>query len=91
MAIHDEQGNIEEKIEQISGCGYELLGYFTLSEEVWRKGYFAPLEKWIAESRARSADDPKVLAEIRQAQEELYIFQKHPARNRSVCFVMKKR
>jgi SAM-dependent methyltransferase len=91
MAIHDEQGNIKEKLEQIPGCGYELLGYFTLSEDVWRKEYFAPLEKLIAESRTRSADDPKVLAEIRQAQEELDLFQKHPERNRSVCFVMKKR
>ena len=28
MVVHDEQGNVREKLEQISNCGYELLGYF---------------------------------------------------------------
>ena len=91
MVIHDEQGNIAEKLEQISRCGYELLGHFALSEDVWRKEYFAPLEKWIAESQTRYPDDPKVLQEIHQAQEELNMFKKHPERNRSVCFVIKKK
>ena len=35
MVIHDEQGNVKEKLEQISDCGYELLGYFILSKETW--------------------------------------------------------
>jgi ubiquinone/menaquinone biosynthesis C-methylase UbiE len=91
MVIHDEQGNIREKLEQVSSCGYELLGYFRLSENVWWKEYFAPLEKWIAESQTRYTDDPKVLEEVHQAQGELDMFKKHPERNRSVCFVIKKR
>jgi len=91
MVIHDEQGNIKEKLEQISNCGYELLGDFILSEAVWWTEYFAPLEKLIAESQTRYADDPKVLEELRQAQGELDMFKKHPERNRSVCFVMKKK
>ncbi len=82
MVIHDEKGNIKEKLEQISNCGYELLGYFTLSEDVWWKEYFAPLEKWVAESQARYPDDPKVLDEIHRAQGELDMFKKHPERNR---------
>ena len=91
MVIHDEQGNIKEKLDQISNCGYELLGYFTLSEDVWWKEYFAPLEKLMAESQTRYADDPKVREELRQAQRELDMFKKHPERNSSVCFVIKKR
>jgi ubiquinone/menaquinone biosynthesis C-methylase UbiE len=91
MVIHDEQGNIKEKLEQICNCGYELLGYFILSEDVWWKEYFAPLEKWIAESQTRYTDDPKVLEEFHQAQGELDMFKKHPERNRSVCFVIKKK
>jgi len=91
MVIHDEQGNIKEKLEQISSCGYDLLGYFTLSENVWRKEYFAPLEKLIAEFQTGYADDPKVREELRQAQRELDMFKKHPERNSSVCFVTKKR
>jgi ubiquinone/menaquinone biosynthesis C-methylase UbiE len=80
MVIHDEQGNIKEKLEQISGCGYDL----------WWKEYFAPLEKWIAESQARYVDDPKILEEIHQAQGELVMFKRQPERNRSVYFVIKR-
>jgi len=56
MVIHDEQGNVKEKLEQISDCGYKLLDYFVLSKETWWSEYFAPLEKLIVESRTRYAD-----------------------------------
>ena len=91
MVVHDEQGNVKGKLKQISKCNYELIGYFILSEDKWWTEYFAPLEKLIAESRARYSDDPKILEELRQAQKELDMFKKHPERNSSVCFVMKKK
>jgi len=91
MVVHDEQGNVKGKLKQISKCNYELIGYFILSEDTWWTEYFAPLEKLVAESRARYSDDPKVLEELRQAQKELDMFKKHPERNSSVCFVMKKK
>lgn len=34
MIIHDEQGNIKEKLEQIRSNNYELLGHFTLSVQI---------------------------------------------------------
>jgi ubiquinone/menaquinone biosynthesis C-methylase UbiE len=91
MMVHDEQGNIEEKLEQISSCGYELLGYFTLSEETWWTEYFAPLEKLVNETRTKHHYDRSVLEEIQQAQAELDMYRKYPDRNSSVCFVMKKK
>jgi ubiquinone/menaquinone biosynthesis C-methylase UbiE len=91
MVIHDEQGNVEEKLEQIHNCGYDLLGYFILSEGTWWTEYFAPLEKLIAESRTRYTNDPKVLKQLHQAQDELDMFKKNPERNSSVCFVAKKK
>jgi len=91
MVVHDEQGNVKEKLEQISDCGYELLGYFILGKETWWTEYFAPLEKLIVESRTRYTDDPKILEELHQAQVELDMFKKNPERNSSACFVMKKR
>ncbi len=90
IVVHDEQGNVKEKLEQISNCGYELLGYFILSKETWWTEYFAPLEKLIAESRKRYADDPKILEELHQAHVELDMFKQNPERNSSVCFVIKK-
>ena len=74
MVIHDEKGNVEEKLEQISNCGYKLLGYFVLSEDTWWTEYFAPLEKLIAKSRTRYTDDPHTLEELNQGQRELEMF-----------------
>jgi ubiquinone/menaquinone biosynthesis C-methylase UbiE len=91
MVVHDEQVNINKKIEQISKCGYDLLGHFILSKETWWKEYFAPLERLIGESKARHTDDPKVLEELQQAQGELDMFKQNPEHNSSICFIMKRR
>jgi ubiquinone/menaquinone biosynthesis C-methylase UbiE len=90
MVVHDEQGNIKKKLEQISDCGYQLLGYFTLSKETWWTEYFAPLEKLVNETRSKYPYDRSVLEEIRQAQAELDMYRKYPERNSSVCVVMKR-
>jgi ubiquinone/menaquinone biosynthesis C-methylase UbiE len=90
MVIHDERGNVEEKLEQIPKCGYKLLGYFILSEETWRTEYFAPLEKLIAESQTSPADDPRALEELSQARRELEMFKRNPEHNNSVFLVMQK-
>jgi len=90
IVVHDEQGNIKEKLQQIADCGYQLLGYFTLSKETWWTEYFAPLEKLVNEARTEYPHDQSVLEEIRQAKAELDMYRKYPERNRSVCFVMKK-
>jgi ubiquinone/menaquinone biosynthesis C-methylase UbiE len=90
MVVHDEQGNVRKKLEQISNCGYELLGYFTLSKETWWTEYFAPLEKLVNETRTKYPYDQSILEEIQQAQVELDMYKKYPERNSSVCFVMKK-
>lgn len=90
MMIHDEQGDIEGKLKQIADCGYELLGYFTLSKETWWEEYFAPLQKWVTEAESGYKDDPKLAEELKQARSELDTFNKYPDRNSSICFVMKK-
>lgn len=90
MVVHDEQGNIDEKLEQIASCGYELLGHFLLNEDTWWAEYFAPLEKLVIETRARCADDSRILELIHEAEQEIDMFKKNPERNSSVCFVMKR-
>jgi ubiquinone/menaquinone biosynthesis C-methylase UbiE len=90
MVIHDEKGNVEEKLEQISKYGYKLLGYFILSEDIWWTEYFAPLEKLIAKSQTSDTNDPHALEELNRARRELEMFKNNPERNSSVCFVMQK-
>ena len=91
MVIHDEKGNVTQKLEQIFSCGYDLLGYFILSEDTWWAEYFAPIEKLISEIQAKYSDDPEVLEELHNAQREVDMFKKNPERNSSVCFVMRKK
>ena len=90
MVIHDEKGNVEEKLEQISKCGYKLLGYFILSQDTWRAEYFAPLEKLVAKSQTIHTEDPQALEELNQARGELEMFRNNPERNNSVYFVIQK-
>ena len=91
IVVHDEKGNVTEKLQQISGCGYELLGYFMLDEDSWWAEYYAPLEKLVCETRTKRTDDPKVLEILHNAQWEIDMFKKNPKINSSVFFVMKKR
>jgi ubiquinone/menaquinone biosynthesis C-methylase UbiE len=90
IVIHDEKGNIEEKLEQISKYGYKILGYFVLSQDTWRAEYFAPLEKLIANSQTIHTDDRQALEELNQARRELEMFRNNPECNNSIYFVIQK-
>ena len=91
LAVHDEIGDITEKLEQISSCGYDLLEYFTLNDDTWWMEYYAPLEKRINEIRIKHANAPKALAVLDEEQREIDMFKKNPGRYCSVFFIMKKR
>lgn len=90
MVVHDEQGNVKEKLKQIYNCDYELLGYFILSKDTWWTEYFAPLEKLISETQIKYSSETKVSRDVHLAQQELDMFKKNPERNSSVYFVMKR-
>lgn len=90
LVVHDVTGNMAEKLEQVSRCGYELLEYFTLPEDEWWREFYAPLEKCIAELRPRCADDPQALAALDRDQRFIEVFKKDPGKYSSVFFVMKK-
>ena len=90
LAVHDEKGNVTEKLEQISSCGYKLLGHFIMNEDMWRDEYFTLLEKLIGEARTKYAGVPKVREVANNAQREIDMFKENPRANSSVSFVMKK-
>jgi len=90
ILLHDAQGNIEEKLKIISGCGYELLDYFLLDTDTWRDEYITPLEKLIARAQAEYDGDPEAAEMIDTARQEVNIFKTNPENNSSVCFAIKK-
>ena len=88
LIVHDEVTNITQKLEQISGCGYELLGHFTLPKDTWWTEYYGPWEERIHEMRKKYSDDPQALLELDKEQQEIELFKANPRRYSSVFFVM---
>jgi len=88
LVIHDEQGNISEKLRLVSDCGYELIGHFLLSQDTWRREYFTPLEELVNGFQTKLTDDLGPSEEMHQARKELDMFRNNPERNSSVYFVM---
>jgi SAM-dependent methyltransferase len=88
LVVHDEITNITQKLEQISGCGYDLLGHFTLPGDIWWTEYYGPLEERINGLRTEYNDEPQALLKLDKEQREIELFKKNPRRYGSAFFVM---
>jgi len=88
LVVHDEIGNLQKKLKQIPRFGYELLGQFTVTEEMWWRDYCEPLEKRILELRKKYIDNPEALVVLEKEQQEVDMFKRDPTG--SVFFVMRK-
>jgi ubiquinone/menaquinone biosynthesis C-methylase UbiE len=91
LVVHDEQGDLKEKTEQIPIQGYGLLHSFILDEKTWWEEYFTPLEKKIREILSKRPLDPRLLSLLNADQREIGMVRRNPMRTRSVYFVMKKK
>jgi ubiquinone/menaquinone biosynthesis C-methylase UbiE len=90
LVVHDDQRSLKEKLEQIPRCGYELMGYFTINEDTWWNGYYAPLDKKLNDIRSKHANDKRILELLSGDQREVDGFRKDHERYRSVFFVLRK-
>ncbi len=90
MVIHDEEGNVENKIRQIADCGYDLLGHFVLDIDVWQEEYFTPLEKLISKAEDEHSGEPGIDKALDAARQEIDFFYNNPDNCTSVCFVIRK-
>lgn len=90
LVVHDEEGNIKEKMDQVRNQGYSLLHSFALDEKTWWNEYYALLESEIRKSRDKWTHNPKALAMLDAEQGEVEMVKRNPQRHRSAYFVMKK-
>jgi len=90
LVVHDEIKNITEKLKVVPSCGYTLLGYFPLSEDVWWIEYYGPLEKRVQELSAKYAEHPEILRVLDKKRNEIEIVKKNPRNYASVFFVMRR-
>jgi ubiquinone/menaquinone biosynthesis C-methylase UbiE len=91
LVVHDDQRCKEIKFRQIADCGYELLGYFELDEEVWGNEYYRPLQKLVEKTRNRASSHPRLLAQLERERQEIEVYSKNPSHCSSIFFVMKLR
>ncbi|MBW2038309.1 MAG: methyltransferase domain-containing protein [Deltaproteobacteria bacterium] len=83
--------NVPKNLELIPGCGYDLIGHFTLPEDAWWIEYYGPLERRIQDLRTKYVDDSEVLAVLDKEQREIDLFKKYKEWYGSVFFIMQKR
>ncbi|MFX0078616.1 MAG: class I SAM-dependent methyltransferase [Candidatus Hermodarchaeota archaeon] len=90
LVVHDEAGDIDQKVGQIAACGYELVEFFEVGNEVWWEEYYAPLNDVVQQLKKKGAQDPALEAGLERAQREIDGYQVHPERYHSVYFIMRK-
>jgi ubiquinone/menaquinone biosynthesis C-methylase UbiE len=88
LVVHDELGDIEEKILQIRETGYRLIDHFILHETVWWEEYYGPLKKELGEHYEDGA--LTLEGEALEIFKEIEMYYREPERNRSVYFIMQK-
>ena len=91
LVVHDQTGNINQKLKQIEASGYELISYFELGNEIWWNQYYEPLNTAVQQLRTQGAMDPKLVKDLKRAQREIDGYHVHPERYRSAYFIMQKK
>jgi ubiquinone/menaquinone biosynthesis C-methylase UbiE len=90
MIVHDEASDLDEKRKMIPRCGYKLLDTLFLSEKIWWKEYYHPLEKKINKIRKPNLEKRENLRNLEKDEQELEMFKKNPQRFASIFFIMQK-
>jgi ubiquinone/menaquinone biosynthesis C-methylase UbiE len=90
MALHDDLGDINEKLMIIPLAGYRLLDYFILDTETWYEDYYDPLQELINKTMHESIHDDKLRKVLDNQQSEVTMVKQNPVRCASVFFVLQK-
>jgi ubiquinone/menaquinone biosynthesis C-methylase UbiE len=71
LVIHDENKDKTKKLGLITKYGYTLIAQFKLSENLWWREYFTPLEQLIKEFRNNYPSDSELIKELNKDQIEI--------------------
>ena len=90
LVVHDEIKTVSNKLKKIPSCGYKLINYFSLPEDVWWIEYYRPLEIRIKELRIKYNNDPEALKILKKFQNEIDMVKKNPKDYGSGFYIMQK-
>ncbi len=79
---------INQNLEFMRACGYEVIGHFALPSSSWLQDYYLPLEERIRSLRERYASDPERTGMLQSIQTEIAIYRKHHDYYGYVFYVM---
>ena len=91
LVIHDDKGDLSQKIIQVSECGYKLIDHFIIKGNEWLSGLYKPLGEAIKEIRERGNPGTEVLREMDTDNNFIEIIKKNPEHYDSVFFILKKK
>lgn len=90
QVVHDVSKDLQRKTELTCICGFTGLGQFELSQEIWWKEYYEPLEKQLEKYRGMASWSERIKHEMKAAEQEIEAFEYDDSRFASVFFVLKK-
>ncbi len=81
--------SIEENLNIIADCGYEIVAHFALPPSAWWDDYYDPIERKLIAMREKYKDDPEALHFIEAEQVEIDIYRKYSDFYGYVFYVMR--
>jgi ubiquinone/menaquinone biosynthesis C-methylase UbiE len=82
--------SVENNLQTISRCGYDVIEHFTLPEDAWWAEYYGPLEERISQLRKKYAGNTAALEALDNEQREIDMYRKYQSWYGSVFFVLQK-
>lgn len=81
--------SIEENLNILAGCGYEIIAHFALPPSAWWNDYYDPIERKLVALREKYKDDREALLAIEAEQVEIDIYRKYSDFYGYVFYVMR--
>jgi ubiquinone/menaquinone biosynthesis C-methylase UbiE len=70
---------VEDNLQLIDDCGYDVLGHFHLPDAAWWDDYYTPMLKLLPQLRDKYADIPDALASLNETETEMQMHRKYSA------------
>ncbi len=73
LVIHDENSEKKRKLDLSEKYGFTIIQEFDLTEDVWWRDYYAPLETLINSLITRTAEDSEFRKKLKKEQDEVQL------------------
>ena len=90
LGIHDDRGNVSEKLDIISAQGYLLVDYFIMDTGIWMDDYYDPLQELVRETRNAGIHGDALSSELSRQQSEIDMVNRNPGQCTSVFFILQR-